>query len=158
MRAKDALTILINLTDSAAVRAELADDAAFLELLLTKITDIKYPLADQAVMLLANLSKSPAVAKLITLERAVPEGVSSSKIAMDQLMDCFVKGADKSLNKDANFDYLSYVFADLSALEAGRKYFVNKQEYDQVIPIQKIIVFTEHKSDIRRRGIASTIK
>lgn len=158
MRAKHALTILINLTDSAAVRAELASDAAFLELLLSKITDVKYPNADQVAMLLANLSKSTEVAKLITLERAIPEGVSSSKIAMDQLMDCFVKGAGGSLNKDANFDYLSYVFADLSALEAGRKYFVNKQEYDEIVPIQKVIVFTEHKSDIRRRGIASTIK
>lgn len=73
-------------------------------------------------------------------------------------MDCFVKGAEGGLNKNANFDYLSYFFADLSQTEEGRKYFTTRQEYDGVVPITKLTVFTEHKSDIRRKGVASTIK
>ena len=40
----------------------------------------------------------------------------------------------------------------------GRKYCTTKQAYDGVIPIMKLIVFTEHKSDVRRKGVASTIK
>ena len=40
----------------------------------------------------------------------------------------------------------------------GRKYLTTPEEYDHVIPISKLIVFTEHRSDVRRRGVAFTIK
>ena len=73
-------------------------------------------------------------------------------------MDCFVKGAEGTLNKSANFDYLSYFFADISKSEEGRAYFTSRQDYDGVVPVTKLTVFTEHKSSIRRRGVASTIK
>lgn len=109
-------------------------------------------------MLLANLVKSPHLSKLHTMKRKAPSDVSSSENAIDQLMDCFVKGAEGGLNKNANFDYLSYIFADLSQTETGRAYFTTRQEYDGVVPITKLTVFTEHKSDIRRKGVASTIK
>lgn len=109
-------------------------------------------------MLLANLTKSDHSKKLITLKRKNPDLVSTSSNAIDQLMDCFVKGAEGSLNKSANYDYLSYFFADLSKSEGGRAYFTTRQEYDGVVPVTKLTVFTEHKSTIRRRGVASTIK
>ena len=109
-------------------------------------------------MLLANLVKSDHLEKLHSLKRKAPESVSTSENAIDQLMDCFVKGAEGSLNKHANYDYLSYVFADLSQNEKGRAYFTTRQEYDGVVPITKLTVFTEHESDIRRKGVASTIK
>lgn len=70
---------------------------------------------------------------------------------MDQLMDCFVRGTSE-------WDYLAYVFADVSRTPEGRKYFITKQPYDSVIPMAKLVVFTEHTSPLRRRGIASTIK
>jgi hypothetical protein len=104
------------------------------------------------------MAKSDRLQKLLTLKRKVPESVSSSENAIDQLMDCFVKGADGALNKNANYDYLSYLFADLAQSEAGRAYFVSRQEYDGVVPVTKLTVFTEHHSDIRRKGVASTIK
>lgn len=109
-------------------------------------------------MLLANLTKADDLKKLITLKRKTPDSVSSSSNAMDQLMDCFVKGAEGTLNKSANFDYLSYFFADISKSEEGRAYFTSRQGYDGVVPVTKLTVFTEHKSSIRRRGVASTIK
>lgn len=109
-------------------------------------------------MLFANLAKSTHVTKLHTLKRAAPDSVSTSQNAFDQLMDCFVKGAEGGLNKNANYDYLSYFFADMSQSETGRAYFTSRQEYDGVVPITKLTVFTEHKSDIRRKGVASTIK
>ena len=65
-------------------------------------------------MLLANMAKSDSIARLLTLERAIPEGLSASKVAIDQLMDCFVKGASGSYNKEADFDYLAYLFADIA--------------------------------------------
>jgi hypothetical protein len=40
----------------------------------------------------------------------------------------------------------------------GREYFTTAQPYDNVIPLQKLIVFTEHPSLVRRKGVASCIK
>ena len=109
-------------------------------------------------MLLANIAKSDSFKRVLNLERKPASSVSSSKKAIDQLMDCFVKGAAGSLNPKADFDYLSYVFADISKTQEGRTYFTTRQDYDGLLPITKIVVFTEHGSDIRRRGVASTIK
>lgn len=179
--AKDALTILINLSSDEEVLKVLAEDDEFIETLLFKLTvspcphphprifsqpltftrciqSVKEPNADEFATLLANMAKSTALQKLLTVKRRIPENVSTSANAIDQLMDCFVKGAEGGLNKHANFDYLSYFFADLSQTEEGRKYFTTRQEYDGVVPITKLTVFTEHKSDIRRKGVASTIK
>jgi hypothetical protein len=110
-------------------------------------------------MLLSNLAKSPHLEKLITMKRPPPATqISTSPFALDQLFDCFVKGADGSLNKHANFDYLSYLLADMSKHKTGREHFLSKREYDGVVPVSKLTVFTEHSSHVRRRGVASTIK
>jgi hypothetical protein len=110
-------------------------------------------------MLLSNLAKSPHLEKLISVKRSPPVAqISTSPFALDQLFDCFVKGVDGSLNKYANFDYLSYFLADMSKYKAGREHFLGKREYDGVVPVSKLTVFTEHSSHVRRRGVASTIK
>lgn len=110
-------------------------------------------------MLLANLSKNDNITKLLTLKREIPKPLSTSPYAVDQLLDCFVKGAGGSYNKDADFDYLSYLFADLAKHEQGRNHFMTPRKEDQdVVPLSKMTVFTEHRSVIRRRGVASTIK
>lgn len=109
-------------------------------------------------MLLANLAKADSFNRIISLSRKTADDVSTSANVLNQLLDCFVKGADGLLNKKANYDYLAYIFADLSKTEEGRKFFTTKQDYDSVIPVTKLLVFTEHSSDIRRRGVAWTIK
>jgi len=69
-------------------------------------------------MLLTNMSKDDSVAtRILDLKREKPKEewkVSDSEMAMDQLMDLFVKGEGKTLNKEANFDYLAYFFADVA--------------------------------------------
>lgn len=110
-------------------------------------------------MLLANLAKHDTLTRLLTLSRSVPKPLSTSPIAIDQLLDLFVKGAEGSYNKDADYDYLCYLFADLSKHAEGRKHFLTPRKEDQdIVPLSKLIVFTEHKNEIRRRGVASTIK
>jgi hypothetical protein len=109
-------------------------------------------------MLLANLAKWDDLKSILTLERPAPKELQSSNKAIDQLLDLFVRGAEGTYNKEADFDYLAYFFADLAKHEEGRKYFLTKQDYDNVVPLTKITVFTEHRSDIRRKGVASTIK
>lgn len=110
-------------------------------------------------MLLSNLAKSDHLARLITLQRPLPDKtISTSPYALDQLFDCFVKGADGSLNQKANYDYLAYLLADMSRHQSGRDHFLSIREYDGVVPISKLSVFTEHASHVRREGVASTIK
>ena len=110
-------------------------------------------------MLLANLSKSPTTTKLLTLKREIPKPLSTSPTAIDQLLDTFVKSASGTHNKTANYDYLSYLFADLAKHEEGRQHFLSpRAEDNNIVPLTKLIVFTEHASAIRRRGVASTIK
>lgn len=110
-------------------------------------------------MLLANMGKDPSLKRVLTLSRTIPKPLSTSANAMDQLMDVFVKGAAGAYNKHANYDYLSYFFADMAKFAEGRKYLMTPRPHDaDIIPLTKLVVFTEHGSDIRRRGVASTIK
>jgi hypothetical protein len=110
-------------------------------------------------MLLANMAKDDSLQRVLELKRDVPKELSKSKWAMDQLMDCFVQGAEGAYNKKADFDYLSYFFADLAKFPKGREYLTTPQEHDSdIIPITKIQVFTDHASHIRRLGVASAIK
>jgi hypothetical protein len=110
-------------------------------------------------MLLANMAKDDSLQRVLELKRDIPKELSTSKWAMDQLMDCFVKGAAGAYNKHADYDYLSYFFADLAKFPKARDYLTTPQEHDgNIIPITKIQVFTDHASHIRRLGVASTIK
>jgi hypothetical protein len=127
-------------------------------------------------MLLANMAKEDSLQRVLELKRDIPKELSTSKWAIDQLLDCFVKGAEGGYNKDADFDYLSYFFADLAKVSVssykrslhhpdliqfpqGRTYFTSPQPHDSdIIPLTKIQVFTSHASHIRRLGVASTIK
>ncbi|KAG7287884.1 hypothetical protein NEMBOFW57_007401 [Staphylotrichum longicolle] len=114
--------------------------------------------ANLLAMLLANMAKWDGLKSVATRKQDSPEALKSNELVLNQLLDLFVKGADGTYNKDADFDYLAYVFADLSKHPEIRQFFITKQDYDDVVPINKIKVFTEHKSDIRRKGVASTIK
>lgn len=116
------------------------------------------PNANLVAMLLANLAKWDGLKSILDRKQKAPDELGSDDLVLNQLVDLFVKGADGSFNKDADYDYLAYLFADLAKHAEVRQYFVQKQSYDDVIPLTKLKVFTEHKSDIRRKGVASTIK
>jgi hypothetical protein len=116
------------------------------------------PNADLLSMLLANLAKWDSFKAVLERKQPSPKELGSDDLILNQLLDLFVKGAEGTYNKAANFDHLSYLFADLTKHAELRQYFVGKQEYDGVIPITKLKVFTEHKSEVRRQGVASTIK
>ncbi|KAF1921158.1 hypothetical protein BDU57DRAFT_534854 [Ampelomyces quisqualis] len=176
--AKNALTILINISSDTEVLKSLAKDDALLETLLSRITvcqfteyaaaegrkltasqNPKEQSANEIAMLLANMAKDDSLQRVLELKRDIPKELSTSKWAMDQLIDCFVKGAAGAYNKHADYDYLSYFFADLAKFPKTREYLTTPQEHDaNIIPITKIQVFTDHASHIRRLGVASTIK
>lgn len=177
--ATNALTTLTNLSSSGDTELlhALSRDEVFVEALLAKIVDVADQNADLCCGLLANLLKDDDLARrLVILERPVPPKkkikvqtpgeeartveveVTTTGRALSQLIDCFVRGSAHTLNPAATFDYLAYVFADITKFAEGRKYLLEKQEYDGVVPITKLLVFTEHGSLTRRKGVASTIK
>lgn len=140
----------------------LVSDLTLLEYISNSILDIKNTNADLYSILLANLAKNDQVTAIFGMKRTVKGKDEDSRFQslniMDCLMDCFVKGSTRQLNKYADFNYLAFFFADVSRFKQGREYFVNKQAYDNVFPISKLLVFTESESKIRRAGVASTIK
>lgn len=164
---QQSVTILANLCDDDQLRKLIASDEEYLEWLTWKICDLENTSADIMSVLLSNLAKEDVITKVFSFTResmdkslpSLDRSVFKSDKVIDCLMDCFVKGYDRKLNKYANFDFLSYFFADISRFRKGREYFIEEQEYDGVVPLSKLLVFTEkYDSKIRREGVASTIK
>ncbi|KAI0396263.1 hypothetical protein F5Y17DRAFT_456203 [Xylariaceae sp. FL0594] len=154
--AEHIITILINLATDGEILENLATDQKFVDEVLRQIIIPAEPNANLLSMLLANLAKSDSIKSIISKKQTPPDELRSNELVINQLLDIFVK--EGAYNKHADFDHLSYLFADLTKHAEFRQHFVSKQDYDGVIPIAKLKVFTEHKSDIRRKGVASTIK
>ncbi|CCK71672.1 Hgh1p KNAG_0H02570 [Huiozyma naganishii CBS 8797] len=163
---QQSVTILANLCDDPQMRRAISEDTNFVKYLASKICDQENTSADIMCILLSNLAKDDSITKIFDMVReTTPEkrekekGIFASDKIMDCLMDCFVKGNDRKLNKFANYDYLAYFFADIARFLKGRSYFIEQQEYDGVVPLSKLLVFTEkYDSKTRREGVASTIK
>ncbi|KAI0447897.1 hypothetical protein F4803DRAFT_498087 [Xylaria telfairii] len=154
--AEHIITILINLSADSEILENLASDDKFISEILRQIIIPTEPNANLLSMLLANLAKSDSLKAILHKKQTPPDELKSDEMVINQLVDLFVKEA--AYNKHADFDHLSYLFADLTKHAELRHHFVRRQDYDGVIPITKLKVFTEHKSDIRRKGVASTIK
>ncbi|KAK7747771.1 Protein hgh1 [Diatrype stigma] len=156
--AEHVITILINLSADREILESLATDDKFLTEVFRQIVLPTEANANLHSMLLANLGKWDAFKNTLNKKQTPPDELSSDELVLNQLLDLFVKGASGTYNKGADFDHLSYLFADLTKHAEIRHHFIRKQEYDGVVPLNKLKVFTEHKSDIRRKGVASTIK
>ncbi|KAI0017259.1 DUF383-domain-containing protein [Xylariomycetidae sp. FL0641] len=156
--AEHIITMLINLSAERDVLENLATDDKFLTEVFRQVVIPTEPNANLLSMLLANLAKWDSLKSILERKQAPPEELKSNDMVMNQMVDLFVKGAEGTYNQNADFDHLSYMFADLTKHAEVRHYFVRKQDYDGVVPLTKLKVFTEHKSDVRRKGVASTIK
>lgn len=96
--------------------------------LTTPVQNPKAVLSDLAAMLLSNLTKNETLAAQLLALRlpsaVIPEGIelpptsSSSDLvpALDVLLDVFLKGEGKHYNKNANYDFLASVFANVSTV------------------------------------------
>ncbi|CAG8491194.1 43034_t:CDS:10 [Gigaspora margarita] len=128
--AHDAFKALVNLVSDDEICKELNDDN-FLHLMIKMIT--------------VHISM-----KFLKMENQQVEGLSNSTKAIDQLVDVFVRGLDRVYNKEAEYHFLASVFANVTMLPQGREYFLTTASYDDVTPLSKLIVFTEHPNIIRR--------
>lgn len=156
----EALTILVNLCDDSQFRELIIKDKEFVKYIIEQLPNPVNINGELMCILLSNLAKDDEILYIFDLEVDMKQkDIFKSSKAMDCLMDLFVKGSNREINKYAVYDYLSYFFADLSRFKQGRDYFVTEQEYDNVIPLTKLLVFTEkYDAKIRREGVASTIK
>lgn len=133
-------------------------------------------------MLLANLSKSPSITRLVRLNRTTVPALSPSKLAITQLLELFNKGAEGGYNTEASFDYLAWFFGDLAKVHSIPPFFlplqVRKIKYSQAstqdpafvtylttppshTPLDPLTTFLPHTtspSPIRRLGTASLLK
>jgi hypothetical protein len=110
-------------------------------------------------MLLANLSKHPNLSRVLTVDLPARPALSASPLAINQLLSAFLIGQDKQYNSTCDYDYLAYILAELARSPAVRTFLVTpRAEDDDNMPISKVLVFTQHKSVIRRRGVAASIK
>ncbi|GBC00941.1 hypothetical protein RclHR1_04000022 [Rhizophagus clarus] len=157
--AHDAYKALVNLTSDEEIRNEMNDDK-FLKYLMTTITNREAILADLACMLLSNITKNELISiKILSLNVEQIQHLSHSTRAMDQLVDVFIKGLNRNYNKEAEFHFLASVFANVSVIPQGRRdFFLTSASYDNIAPISKLIIFTEHSNIIRRGGVISCIK
>jgi hypothetical protein len=115
--------------------------------------------ATELTMLLANMSKYESLQKILNLSLPAREELSPSPLAMDHLLSVFLLGEGGKYNKSSTYEYLAYFFAELAKFPEGRKYFTTpKPDDENRMPLTKVLVFTEHASDVRRRGVANTIK
>ncbi|TEA11481.1 Protein HGH1-like protein [Colletotrichum sidae] len=154
--AEHVLTILVNLTAEKDVLEFVATDDKFIGELVDLMIKPTEANGNLMAMLLANMAKWDGLKTIVTRKQTPPEELKSNDLVLNQLIDLFVK--EKGYNKDADYDYLAYLFADLTKHAEVRQHFVTRQEYDDVVPITKLKVFTEHTSEVRRKGVASTIK
>ncbi|PNS15761.1 Protein HGH1 [Sphaceloma murrayae] len=158
--AQNAITMLINLSEDAEILKTLVSDTKFVESVFTRLSSQKEATSNLLSMLLPNLTKSkPFALSLLKLDLPASSPLPST-LALDRLLDLFVRGAAGTHNPAADYDYLSYTFADITLHAEGRKHLLTPRSEPSgpVLPLSKLVVFTEHASDIRRRGVASTIK
>ncbi|KAJ1830185.1 Protein hgh1 [Coemansia sp. RSA 2711] len=156
--ANRAMSTLVNLSTDAATCRQFADED-MLAMVVRMITSPSCYIADPACMLLSNLTKNADVCRLLcALSIGEVPGICSSALALDQLTDVFVKGMDRTYNKNATFNFLASVFADVTNYAFGRSYFLEPAAYDGKLPITKIMVFSEYPEVIRRGGVDSTMK
>lgn len=168
--AHDALSALINLTNSAPVALRLSKLDNFLPGLVNMIVSDKALLSDLACMLLSNMTKIESISiQLLNLRLPFPSSSSATAStptdshpddveALDLLLEVFLKGEGKKYNPNANYDFLASVFANVSTIAPGRAYLLATPAPSLEPPLSKLISFTEHPSTIRRGGVASSIK
>lgn len=93
------VTILANLCDDLTMRNLIVEDEAYLKYLVSLIVNVNNSNADIMCILLTNLAKNDSINKVLDFtidHNDEQKKIFKSNKAMDCLMDCFVKGFDRS--------------------------------------------------------------
>lgn len=107
-------------------------------------------------MLLNNLTKSSQIINIL-----LPKNQATTQTRtkhLDNLLEVFVRGVDKEFNPNANFHFLSGVFANVSATPSGAEFLLGKSTVDSSRRLSRLVVFIEHENLVRRGGVISVLK
>lgn len=157
--------------------ALLADLACMLLSNLSKLPNVIHTICSQQIPVSLNNGEPSFIASKSESSTVQIEGQQTSFRAVPCLVEAFVQGANKpetavesaeaQAKRKSNCHFLGSVFANITTTQPGREYFTSpspsfealaNQTSDKEYPLAKLTAFTEHPNNIRRHGVASTIK
>ena len=150
---KDSSLTLINLTAKQELVSYSLDlycdfDKPLSVELWKKIEDKESPVADQACMILSNLTHESKNCSRVYNE------LTGGSVSLDKIITVFCN--ESYNNKKANLHYLSPFISNLSQVADARKQLVDK---DNPVIISKLLAFVEYKaSHVRRGGVIGTLR
>ena len=150
---KDSSLTLINLTAKQELVPYSLDlycdfDKPLSVELWKKIEDKESPVADQACMILSNLTHESKNCSRVYNE------LTGENVSLDKIITVFCN--ESYNNKGANLHYLSPFISNLSQVADARKQLVDK---DNPVIISKLLAFVEYKaSHVRRGGVIGTLR
>ena len=150
---KDSSLTLINLTANQELVPYTLDlycdfDKPLSVELWKKVEDKESPVADQACMILSNLTHESKNCSRVYNE------LTGENISLDKIITVFCN--ESYNNKGANLHYLSPFISNLSQVADARKQLVDK---DNPVIISKLLAFVEYKaSHVRRGGVIGTLR
>ena len=149
--ARDAFLALINLSAASGYKfAEQMIELGVLESSVETLVQDKSPNADQAAMLLGNLTRDEKIAAKLC-EVAPPDG----KDLVTVLAEAFCRGP--AYNPEADYHYLGNVLFNISQITDMRKQIMKRAGEGCVF--QRLLPFTVNmRSVIRRGGVIGCIK
>ena len=150
---KDSSLTLINLTAKQELVPYALDlycdfDKPLSVELWKKVEDKESPVADQACMILSNLTHESKNCSRVYNE------LTGENVSLDKIISVFCN--ESYNNKGANLHYLSPFISNLSQVADARKQLVDK---DNPVIISKLLAFVEYKaSHVRRGGVIGTLR
>ena len=150
---KDSSLTLINLTAKQELVPYALDlycdfDKPLSVELWKKVEDKESPVADQACMILSNLTHESKNCSRVYNE------LTGENVSLDKIITVFCN--ESYNNKGANLHYLSPFISNLSQVADARKQLVDK---DNPVIISKLLAFVEYKaSHVRRGGVIGTLR
>lgn len=143
--AKDCYHIIVNLSADETLHQVLVSEVKVLPVLLKRLLDPEYPLADQICTILSNLTRLVKTCKTVFK-------VLQEEVGLAQLVDIFCA---EGYNKKAKLHYLSPLLSNLTQLPEARNYLLDK---DRCV-IQRLFPFTQYQASVvRRGGVVGTLR
>lgn len=147
---QEAISCLINLSgNTSGVLCILQSPlfSQFLDSILSSVVLKGCALADPLAMLLSNLTRVERAATKV-VEMLSQDDPPATFDMLIQVM-CLV-----GFNSAADLHFLAPFLANLSQVNVARRYFLDKEK----CVIQRLLPFTQHKSDVRRQAVSSVLK
>ena len=151
---KQAHNALVNLSSEDSFAEKLAQELTFIPHLLKTVVNQSSPFAQEACMILSNLTRNKAGAeRVLAILQNDNETLNHTAIGMNKLVEAFcLQGYNK---KNSSLDFVGPLLSNLTQLSEARRFVLDR---DHCV-IQRLLPFTQYKkSQFRRRGVVTALK